>query len=93
LRGGHDQRSDQPQSREATGVRVFGLNGLLRVDRVVSAMARALADSDWDVYTIRHAQRGRLTLADVLALYADHSQFHLAYFRRNLDAFRAASTR
>jgi hypothetical protein len=24
--------------------------------------------------------------------YADHAQFHLAYFRRNLDAFRAAST-
>jgi hypothetical protein len=56
-------------------------------------MARALADSDWDAYTIRHAQRGRMTLADVLALYADHAQFHLAYFRRNLDAFRAASTR
>ena len=55
-------------------------------------MARALVDADWETYTIRHPERERLTLADVLKIYTDHAQTHLNYFRRNLDAFKAAST-
>ena len=59
---------------------------------VASAMARALVDSDWEAFYVRHAQRGRMTLADVLKLYTDHAQFHLSYFRRNLEAFKGAAT-
>jgi hypothetical protein len=59
--------------------------------RVVCAMARALVDADWETFYIRHPQRGRMTLADTFKVYADHAQFHLNYFRRNLDAFKAAS--
>jgi hypothetical protein len=59
--------------------------------RVLAAMAKALVDSDWDQYYVRHSQRGRMTLADVLKLYTDHVQFHLGYFRRNLEAFQGAA--
>jgi hypothetical protein len=58
---------------------------------VTSAMAKALVDSDWESYYVRHPQRGRMTLADVLKLYTDHAQFHLSYFRRNLEAFKGAA--
>jgi hypothetical protein len=54
-------------------------------------MARALVDSDWEGYYVRHSQRGRMTLADVLKLYTDHAQFHASYFRRNLEAFQGAA--
>jgi uncharacterized damage-inducible protein DinB len=59
--------------------------------RVLGAMARALVDSDWEGYYVRHSQRGRMTLADVLKLYTDHAQFHASYFRRNLEAFQGAA--
>jgi uncharacterized damage-inducible protein DinB len=59
--------------------------------RVLSAMARELVDADWENFYVRHAQRGRMTLADVLKLYTDHAQFHMSYFRRNLDAFKSAA--
>jgi hypothetical protein len=58
---------------------------------VVCAMARALVDADWEDFYVRHSQRGRMNLADVFKLYTDHAQFHLSYFRRNLDAFKAAA--
>ena len=87
-----DEEAWQRRARYETGDALSSLELSRRLRGVVSAMARALADSDWEVYAIRHAQRGRLTLADVLTIYADHAQFHLTYFRRNLDAFRAAST-
>jgi hypothetical protein len=58
---------------------------------VLAAMARELVDSDWENYYVRHAQRGRMTLTDVLKLYTDHAQFHMSYFRRNLDAFKASA--
>lgn len=57
--------------------------------QVSAAMARALVDQDWATYHVRHAQRGRMTLADVLVLYTEHAQFHLDYMRRNRDAFAA----
>jgi len=87
-----DEEAWQRRARYETGDALSSLEIARRLRGVVSAMARALADADWKVYAIRHAQRGRLTLADLLTLYADHAQIHLAYFRRNLDAFRAAST-
>jgi hypothetical protein len=58
---------------------------------VVCAMALALVDADWEGFYVRHSQRGRMTLADVFKVYTDHGQFHLSYFRRNLDAFKAAA--
>ena len=59
--------------------------------QVICAMARSLVDADWESFYIRHPQRGRMNLADVFKLYVDHAQFHLSYFRRNLDAFKAAA--
>ena len=59
--------------------------------RVACAMAKSLADADWESFYIRHSQRGRMNLADVFNLYVDHAQFHLSYFRRNVDAFKAAA--
>ncbi|HEY5283761.1 MAG TPA: hypothetical protein VIM14_13300, partial [Polyangia bacterium] len=59
--------------------------------RVAGAMATALVDADWETFYVRHAQRGRLGLADVFKLYTDHAQFHLSYFSRNLDAFKGAA--
>jgi uncharacterized damage-inducible protein DinB len=59
---------------------------------VVCAMAKALVDANWEDLYVRHAQRGRMTLADVLILYINHAQVHLNYFRRNLDAFSSAPT-
>jgi uncharacterized damage-inducible protein DinB len=59
--------------------------------RVLAAMARGVVDSDWDLYHVRHSQRGRMTLADVLKLYTDHVPFHMGYFRRNLDAFQGTA--
>jgi hypothetical protein len=61
--------------------------------RIAAAMAKALVDSDWESYYVRHAQRGRMTLADVLKLYTDHAAFHMSYFRRNLEAFGAAAAK
>jgi hypothetical protein len=61
--------------------------------RVAAAMLKALVDSDWESYYVRHAQRGRMTLADVLKLYTDHADFHMSYFRRNLEAFGAAAAK
>jgi len=59
--------------------------------RIVAAMAHAVIDEDWETFQVRHAQRGRLPLAEVLKLYTDHADFHMSYFRRNLDAFKAAA--
>ena len=59
--------------------------------QVVCAMARGLVDADWESFYVRHAQRGRMTLADVFKLYIDHGQLHLSYFRRNLDAYNNAA--
>lgn len=59
-------------------------------ESVRAAMAdgfRALADTDWSRYAILHPVRGRMLLADVLALYRDHAGVHLAYIERNLEAF------
>jgi pectate lyase len=52
-------------------------------------MLRSTVDEDWDGYYVRHPQRGRLGLVDVFNIYTEHAQFHLSYFRRNLDAFKS----
>jgi hypothetical protein len=54
-------------------------------------MATSLVDADWETFYVRHAQRGRMGLADVFKLYTDQAQFHLSYFSRNLDAFKGAA--
>jgi DinB superfamily len=87
-----DQELWQARAKYETADAMSSLETARALRRVVSAMARALVDADWETYTIRHPERGRLTLADVLKIYTDHAQAHLNYFRRNLDAFKAAST-
>lgn len=50
---------------------------------------REMADEDWSQYSIVHPARGKMLLADVLALYRDHAATHLAYIQRNLKAYLA----
>jgi hypothetical protein len=54
--------------------------------KIVGQMARAIVDEDWEKFHIHHPQRGRMTINDVLKLYADHAPFHLSYFERNVTA-------
>jgi hypothetical protein len=79
----------QERGRYETADALTALETARSLRRVACAMARATVDENWDEYYVRHPQRGRLSLADVLNLYADHAQFHLSYFRRNLDAFQS----
>jgi uncharacterized damage-inducible protein DinB len=78
----------QERAKYETADALSSLEASRALRGVAAAMARALVDADWESFYIRHAQRGRMTLADVLKLYTDHAQFHLSYFRRNLEAFR-----
>jgi hypothetical protein len=55
---------------------------------ISAAMARSLVDNDWEQYYVRHPQRGRLTLSDVLRIYTEHAQFHFNYLERNVQAAR-----
>jgi hypothetical protein len=54
---------------------------------IMASTARALADRDWDALYVEHPKRGKLTVADVLNLYAEHAAFHLDYVNRNLQEF------
>lgn len=84
-----DEEAWQRLARYETADALTSLETARDLRRVACAMARALVDDSWDGYYVLHAQRGRMGLADVLELYTDHAQFHLGYFRRNLDAFRS----
>jgi hypothetical protein len=84
-----DQVAWQAKARYDTADPLAALEAARALRKVSGAMARALAGSEWEDYHARHAERGRMTLADVLKLYTDHAQAHLSYFQRNLDAFRA----
>lgn len=81
----------QARTRYETADALVCLETARSLRRVVAAMARAVVDDEWDGYYVRHSQRGRMTLADVLKLYTDHVEFHMSYFRRNLAAFQAAA--
>lgn len=39
---------------------------------------------------IQHPERGRMSLVDLLELYAGHVDFHLVYMRENVEQFRRA---
>jgi hypothetical protein len=82
----------QERARYETADALTALETARALRRVACAMARAMVDDNWDEYYVRHPQRGRLSLADVFILYTDHAQFHLSYFRRNLDAFQSKHT-
>jgi uncharacterized damage-inducible protein DinB len=82
----------QERARYETADALASLETARALRNVVGAMARSLVDADWESFYVRHAQRGRMTLADVLRFYTDHATFHLGYFRRNLDAFEQART-
>jgi hypothetical protein len=84
-----DEIAWQARARYETSAALEVLATARSLRKVSAAMAHALVDDDWGAYHVRHAQRGRLTLADVLEIYTDHAQFHLDYMRRNRDAFAA----
>ena len=77
----------QARARYETADALAALETARALRRVSAAMARALVGNDWEAFYVRHAQRGRMTLADVLKLYTDHAQFHLSYLHRNREAF------
>lgn len=81
----------QARAQYETADALASLETAQALRKVSGAMARALVNTDWEAYYVRHAQRGRMTLADVLKHYTDHAQFHLSYLHRNLDAFRASA--
>lgn len=86
-----DELAWQARLRYETADALAVLESSRSLRKVSSAMARALVEHDWEAYYVRHAQRGRLTLGDVLEIYTDHADFHLSYLHRNLEAFTAAS--
>ena len=77
----------QERARYESADALSSLETARALRKVVCAMARALVDLDWEDFYVRHAKRGRMTLADTLKLYTEHAQFHLSYFQRNLEAF------
>ena len=81
----------QARGRYETADALAALETARALRKISAAMARALVDSDWEAFYVRHAQRGRMTLADVLQLYTDHAQFHLSYLQRNLAALRGSA--
>ena len=85
-----DEAAWQAKARYDTANPLAALETARALRQVSGAMARALVGTDWESFYVRHAKRGRMTLADVLALYTDHAQFHLGYFQRNLDVFKAS---
>jgi DinB superfamily len=87
-----DESAWRAKGRYDTTDPLTALEAARSLRRIGAAMARSLVEDDWQAYHVHHAVRGRMTLADVLNLYADHAEFHLKYFQRNLDAFRDACT-
>jgi len=79
----------QERAKYETADALAALEAARALRRVACAMATALVDADWETFYVRHPQRGRMSLADIFKLYSDHAQFHLSYFSRNLDAFKA----
>ena len=69
------------------GVEVFAWNEIAWQEKAKYETAEAMASLE----IVRHPQRGRMTVADILKLYIDHVQFHMSYLRRNLDAFEGES--
>jgi uncharacterized damage-inducible protein DinB len=86
-----NEEAFQQRAKYETGDALVCLETARGLRKVIAAMARAVVDADWEDYYVRHPQRGRMTLADVLKLYTDHTQFHMSYFRRNLDAFKTSA--
>ncbi len=48
----------------------------------------SIVDEDWSVLAMNHPERGRKDLAATVAMYADHTGFHLKLIERNAKAFR-----
>lgn len=63
------------------------------IRRRMAAFLRRFVEEDWAGYYIVHPERGRLALADVLAMYCDHVAFHVPLIQRNLNALKAADSR
>ena len=86
-----NEQAWQERGRYETADALASLETSRALRKVASAMARALVETDWESYYVRHAVRGRLGLAQIFKVYVDHAPFHLDYFQRNLDAFKARS--
>ena len=81
----------QEKAKYETAEAMASLEIARELRRIVGTMFRAFVDADWEAFYVRHPQRGRMTVADILKLYIDHVQFHMSYLRRNLDAFEGES--
>ena len=76
----------QERGHYETADALSSLQACVTLRTISAAMARSLVDNDWEQYYVRHTQRGRLTLADVLRIYTEHAQFHFNYLERNVQA-------
>jgi hypothetical protein len=84
-----DELAWQARARYETADALASLEGARALRKVTADMARSLVGEDWEGYHIQHPQGGRMTLADLLAFYTEHAQFHIQYMWRNRDAFAA----
>jgi hypothetical protein len=80
----------QERARYETADPLAALQACELLRSVCAGMARSLVERDWEEYYVRHPQRGRLTLADVLRIYTEHAQFHLNYLERNAQAAKGS---
>ena len=80
----------QERCRYETADPLEALHACTILRSISASMTRALVDNDWEQYYVRHPQRGRLTLSDVLRIYAEHAQFHFNYIERNVQAGKGA---
>jgi uncharacterized damage-inducible protein DinB len=53
----------------------------------LSLTLRAIVDTDWSAFYLMHPERGRMELESLLALYRDHSAYHVPLIKRNRDAW------
>lgn len=84
-----DQEAWRSRLRYGALEPMAALNLAGEVRRFLAAGFRSLLDADWDTFWVVHPERGRMSLAQVLALYRDHPGAHIQYIERNLAAYRA----
>ena len=58
------------------------------VREALADFLESLVDRDWGALAIDHPEHGRIDLAEVVAVYADHIGFHIKLIERNLKAYR-----
>lgn len=81
-----NEQAWQERARYQSADPFMALETCQALRKVVGHMARAVVDEDWEQLHIRHPQRGRMVINDLLKLYTDHAPFHMSYFERNVAA-------